>query len=178
MFLLNIVTMTEYSVEILNNRIKSYKAYSLSSKLHKSIRRANFPEDISENIVKFFLDCEKIIPGDLYSVKYGKIEVKCFSSTGPISFGPRETWETLIVLDATNFLDDIYTVHVVSISSRDFDVKINKKETYKDQVYQKRRPRISWKSLKTQVISQTKSFNILVDNSSTIGNVTELPANL
>jgi hypothetical protein len=170
--------MTKYSFEILQQRIKSYKLYSLSSKLHETIRRANFPEDISENIVKFFVAGDRITPGDIYSRDYGKIEVKCFSSTGPISFGPKETWETLIVLDATKFLEDRYTVHIITVSSRDFNVKINKKETYKDQVYQKRRPRLSWKSLKTQVISQTKSFSILLDNSSTIGNVTEFPANL
>lgn len=57
--------MTSYSFEILKERVKSYKAYSLSSKLHKSIRRSIFPEDVSENIVKFFLDGETITPGDL-----------------------------------------------------------------------------------------------------------------
>ena len=170
--------MKFYSIEILKERVKKYKAYSLSSDLHTSIRRPNFPEDISENIVKYFLDCEKITPGDLYSPLLGKIEVKCFSSKGPISFGPKETWDTLIVLDAISFLEDKYKLHIIRINSRDFNIKVNKNETYKDQVFQKRRPRISWKSLYEQVKDQTKTFIILFANISTIGNVTEFPANL
>lgn len=170
--------MSLYSLEILYKRIKEYKSYSLSSQLHSSIRRPNFPEDISENIVKLYLNCKKVSPGDLFSDKYGKIEVKCFSSSGPISFGPKENWDTLIILDATQFYNDVYTLHIINTSSKNFNIKINKKETYQDQVLQKRRPRLSWQNLYKQIDCHTKIFNILDDNFSTIGNVTELPANL
>ena len=75
----------EYTKEILLSRLESYKKFHSSSSLHKKIRKPNFPEDISENIVKNFLEFEttwKEKTGDLFSKKFGKIEIKCFSSDG------------------------------------------------------------------------------------------------
>lgn len=168
----------EYSYEILYKRLYLFKTYSSSSHLHNSIRKPNFPEDISENIVKLFLNCEKITPGDLFSKEFGKIELKCFSSRGPISFGPKEKWDTLMVLDATQYFKDSYILYIINISSDIFDIKINKHQTYKDQINQKRRPRISWDKLKIYSKNHSKIFNIRLDKISTIGTVTEFPANL
>jgi hypothetical protein len=65
-----------YTKNILINRLTSYKNFYNSAKLHKKIRKPNFPEDISENLVKFTIseNCAwKEKPGDLYSEVLGKI---------------------------------------------------------------------------------------------------------
>lgn len=136
--------MKEYCKEILTCRLNSYIEYHNSSKLHEKIRKPNFPEDISENIVKLYVnDCEwKQKSGDLYSEINGKIEVKCFSSHGPISFGPKESWDILFIVDATDFINS---------KSCDFNIKISKSQTFLDQILEKRRPRICWKKLYPQI---------------------------
>lgn len=164
-----------YDYNVLIQRITSYKKFRETAELDKSIRRPNFPEDISENLVKLFLNCENIKPGDLYSKTLQKIEVKCFSSDGPISFDPKEKWETLIVVDAKNYKKDEYFIHIINISSSNFNFKCNKLESYKDQIQQKRRPRILWKNLYNQV---SKTFKILLANSAIIGTEIEFPASL
>jgi hypothetical protein len=155
----------EYTKEILLSRLESYKAFHSSSILHKKIRRPNFPEDISENIVKNFLDFEttwKKETGDLYSEKIGKIEIKCFSSDGPISFGPKEEWEILYVLDAKNFKNNIFKIHQVDLSSKQFrNIQVSKSQTFGDQILQSRRPRICWQSLYAKIknhVTSTKIF--------------------
>jgi hypothetical protein len=125
-----------------------------------------------------FLECSNIKPGDLYREKLGKIEVKCFSSDGPLSFGPKEKWKTLVVLDAKNYQKDEYFLHLLNIPSDDFNFTCNKKETYKDQINQKRRPRTSWKKLYSKVKNHCRTFKIRLDSSFIIGNEIEFPANL
>lgn len=146
--------MKNYCKEILTCRLNSYIEYHNSSKLHEKIRKPNFPEDISENIVKLYLlnDCEwKQKSGDLYSEINGKIEVKCFSSRGPISFGPKESWDILFIVDATDFINSKFVIHKINIKSCDFDIKISKSQTFLDQILEKRRPRICWKKLYPQI---------------------------
>ena len=155
----------EYTKEILLSRLESYKKFHSSSSLHKKIRKPNFPEDISENIVKNFLEFEttwKEKTGDLFSKKFGKIEIKCFSSDGPISFGPKEEWEILYVLDAKNFANNVFELHKVNLSSKQFrDIQVSKKQKFSDQILQSRRPRICWSSLYKKIenhVSSTKIF--------------------
>ena len=62
-------------------------------------RNPNFPEDISETMIMHILQskdptCTRDTKsGDLWSKSEKKIECKCFTSNGPISFGPNSKWD-------------------------------------------------------------------------------------
>lgn len=152
--------MSGYTVEILRQRINAYKILHVSCGLNDNIRRPNFPEDISENIVRFHIGdtCAwRDGPGDLYCSHNGKIEVKCFTSDGPISFGPKEDWDELYVVDAREFYRDKYTIHRIKCSSNDPDwmlMSVNNKQTFRDQIKQKRRPRMS----PSRLLSEMKKY--------------------
>jgi hypothetical protein len=101
--------------------------YIESKKLHPDCRTQNFPDYISENITKFiinkiqnlktsqnskepvgFFNCINSKIGDLEIINDNeviKVEVKCFTSKGPSSFGPKEKWNLLYFLDATDFIN-------------------------------------------------------------------------
>lgn len=129
-------------------------------------RLPNFPEDISENIVKHLIkriegvECKREkTKGDLTSHNNELIEVKCFTSDGPSSFGPRESWDCLYFLDAIDYLCGnfkLYKVPIKNDSEIFQSIKVNSKETYGDQCKQKRRPRISFKQLHKQIEPYTQ----------------------
>lgn len=160
----NVVSVEDdsYDLSVLKSRLTSYIQY-LSNCIehqHQNIRRPNFPEDISENIVKFVIreKIDKTVKrsktGDLESQLEGQIEVKCFSAVGPTSFGPTEKWSTLYFLDATRCLENYYTVYRIALSNNSDcwkNISINKSETYQDHCQQKRRPRINWNDIKKQL---------------------------
>lgn len=86
------------------NSIKDIKK---QMKCVKNIRQPNSPEVISEYLTQ---KSYKLKFNDDVSKKTGdincgdkKIEVKCFTSKGPSSFGPKESWDELIFVDAINF---------------------------------------------------------------------------
>lgn len=73
-------------------------------------RRPNIPEILSESIIKYII--KQIDPcvefescsGDI-TIKNGpRIESKCDSSGGPMSFGPTERWDYLYILIVDKFL--------------------------------------------------------------------------
>jgi len=169
-----------YSEQALKERFFHHKLYvesTLTWKQEHGIEQArlpNMPEDISENIVKFIArntlnmqDCvwtkgaeqqsddeDQITTGDLHSTSIGKLECKCFTSDGPISFGPTESWNVLYFLDARDWLNDhfvLYAFNDTNLSADWQNVKVNKTQTYADQCKAKRRPRISWNSLQPQL---------------------------
>lgn len=146
---------------IKNNLIKTDINKTLSS---RKMRQDNFPSEISENIVKFAIFKKyKIMP--TWDVKSGDlqiniqsfqiiIEVKGFSSTGPTSFGPKEKWDYIYFVDATDFKRSMFKVYEVKISNNNEiwrNIKVNKDETFKDQCKQKRRPRLCFNSIKSQL---------------------------
>lgn len=172
--------MDNYSEHALQERFFLHKLYVESTFNWKhdhqieQVRLPNMPEDISENIVKFIArnilnvqDCvwtkgatqdddddEVITSGDLHSPTIGKLECKCFTSDGPLSFGPTESWNVLYFLDARDWLNDrfiLYAFNDTNLSSVWQNVKVNKTQTYADQSKAKRRPRISWNSLHPQL---------------------------
>jgi hypothetical protein len=165
-----------YTKEILRTRINNFKEFYESATLHPKIRKPNFPEDISENIVKFYIGtCEwNKKAGDLTKNDNKKIEVKCVNSSGPISFGPKEYWDELYIVDAKLFKKDIYTIHKININSKNFNPKISKTQTFKNQVFEKRRPRIRLDTLLDQISSTSE--NIFLDNLLTNSTVTAFPA--
>ena len=147
----------------------SYKQYCIDknkiySKHEKTARLPNFPEDVSENIVRQYIIQKEHINciwntkiGDLEKVfeeSRKKVEVKCFASIGPTSFGPTETWDELYFLDATDFMNDNIKIYKISLSSDSLtfkNIKINKLQTYDDQCVEKRRPRICFDQIQSQL---------------------------
>jgi len=127
------------------------------------------PEDISENMVKFIIrlrlgdatsnwpkssTCTKKLSGDLVSLREGVQEVKCFTSDGPLSFGPKEAWNVIYFLDARNWLDNKYVLWRVNLSNTSNEwknIKVNETQTIADQSAQGRRPRNSWEGIKNSL---------------------------
>lgn len=156
-----------YTAEILKEQYNLHKRYvecrkKATKNCNVKVRFPCIPEDISENIIKNIIhnklkdkssswDCKK---GDLYSLKEGKQECKCFTSNGPISFTPTSEWDVLYFLDARKWLNDIFILYKVNLkktSSEWKNIKVNKSETFQDHCDQKRRPRIGWEGLKGQL---------------------------
>lgn len=122
-------------------------------------RLPNFPEDVSENIVKFLLrkimnrDCNKAKVGDLVS-DGKKIEVKCFVSNGPSSFGPTEEFDELYFVDARKFKESFFEIYKVDLTSQSEawnNIQVSKASTMLQQKNQKRRPRISFMEIRKQI---------------------------
>lgn len=136
---------------------KKWKIYDTVNKR----KLPNFDEDISENIVRMIItnienkQCLwKIKNGDLFVDSKIKIEVKCFSSKSPSSFGPKERWDEIYFLDASNFINDIFICYKISLSNTHSiweNIKVNKTQTFKDQCNQNRRLRISFENIKNQI---------------------------
>jgi len=157
--------MDNYTPDILKQRFTTFKEYTMSLQtiidLGVKARRPNFPEDMSENIIKFIIqnklddkssswNCD----GDLISEKEGIQECKCFTSAGPSSFSPKSKWDVIYFLDATNWQDDkfiLYRVALKATSDEWKNIKVNKTTTFNSQCKQGRRPRINWKYLKPQI---------------------------
>jgi hypothetical protein len=134
----------------------------LSREAGISFRLPSIPEDITENLIKFALHVRHDPTsqwgtkhaGDLFSLKEGKQECKCFTSVGPISFTPSSDWDVIYFLDATGWLNDQFLLYraPLRMSSREWKaIKINKTQTYGDQSEQGRRPRIGWSQLHPQL---------------------------
>lgn len=136
----------------------------------RSVRMPIMDEDISENIIKFIINyklgdpsCKWTkgiakkgdkISGDLISATTGAIECKCFTSDGPISFGPTEKWNEIYFLDARETMENrfkIYRVPLANSSDTWKSLNISKTQTFEDQCKQARRPRIIWESLYPQI---------------------------
>jgi len=125
------------------------------------IRLPGFPEDISENMIKFILRNNgdstvhwNTTSGDLYSSKEGRIECKATTSAGPISFSPTSDWDVLYVMDATQWRCDKYIVYRINIKksySEWSEIKVKRTENFGDQCKSGRRPRCTWSMLKPQL---------------------------
>ena len=82
-------------------------------------------------------------------------EIKTVTSKGPISFGPTEKWDLLAILDAQQFEQGRYQLYLISRTNQQLGyLKVNKKQTFADQIRQKRRPRICLSKLLAQIDSQ------------------------
>jgi hypothetical protein len=127
------------------------------------LRLPNFPEYLSENIIKFIIhyklgdktsnwNCKK---GDLLSDKEGVQECKAFTSDGPLSFSPTTEWDVIYFLDAREWLLNRYVLYKSNLR-RTMDewknIEMSKKETFEVQSKQGRRPHIGWEKLKPQII--------------------------
>lgn len=139
---------------------------TLNKTVKRKIRKPNFPEVVSEALVKMITNAEIPKFGDLVKAKK-KIEVKCFSSTGPTSFGPTENWDIIIFVDATKHPKlKFYTCEMSNVNPKWQSIKMNKAQTFLQQCESKRRPRISFSAIQAQGISfkmmlETDIFTVL-----------------
>lgn len=155
-----------YTKTILQRRFTQHKNYvqesiQISKESGIVFRFPSIPEDISENLIKFILHRTHdptsrwdTKTGDLFSTKEGKQECKCFTSVGPISFTPHSDWDVIYFLDATQWLKDhfiLYRIPLRMSSPEWMSVQINRRQTYRDQSDQGRRPRIGWLPLYSQM---------------------------
>jgi len=155
-----------YTPDVLRNQYKIFKQYAFtreqaSAHTNIRIRMPCIPEDISENMIKFILQNYqeddthwKCGSGDLLSWKEGKQECKCFTSDGPSSFTPFSTWDVIYFMDARQWRRDQFILYRVSLSNQSDiwkNIKVNKTQTFQDQVAHGRRPRIPWKYLFPQI---------------------------
>ena len=146
MLLINFIEQYYFIKRINNNLQKNYK----------KIRQNNFPSEISENIAKFsLLKVFPIMPN--WNTKHGDlqinntiIEVKAFSSDGPVSFRPSEKWDYLCFVDCRNFLKEYFDIYLLKRSNNSKDIQnmyVNATEIFHKQCLQKRRPRITFNAL-------------------------------
>lgn len=83
-----------------------------------------------------------------------KIEIKCFTSNGPVSFGPKERWDTILFVDARSYKSYHYSLYEITLNndSPEFRaLKVSKTQTYGDQCSQGRRPRLSFSQIQSQI---------------------------
>lgn len=126
--------------------------------------RYNFPEVLSENLVRLVIHyhlgditaTRNTKSGDVWCVTLGKVEAKCITSTGPISFTPKlqDAWNVLFLVDATLWIDNIFRVYKIDIASSDNawkHIKVNADQTFEDQASQGRRPRAILTLLRKQI---------------------------
>lgn len=162
----------ESEIEIMREYYACYQRMcELSGKL-KTIygkgRKPNFPEFISEFLARTITaGAIKAKVGDLDLEEDGKtykLEVKCFASDGPISFGPTEKWDRICLLDARKH--GWITAHFHNIANTDSvwqNIRVSKKETYKAQCISGRRPRIGYKSLHAQLPTPVKTVSFKIE---------------
>ncbi len=148
-----------------HDAIEKINKMNLKNGSAKRSRHANFPSEISENIVKMIIEkkyegnVKWITGGDLFH-NGDKIEVKAFSADGPCSFGPRSTWERLYILDARKFHDDTFICYEFPFPNSYptwQEMKVNSQQTYQEQCRQGRRPHINFGKINEQV-KLTKIF--------------------
>ena len=115
-----------------DNRIRKQ---NLGRKPGDRFKRPLFPSDISESIVRLLYGIiyDRNKPGDIHLE--GKLgEIKCMSSDVPISFGYKQKWDILFIVDARRYDDGFYTVYRFDVSSDDplfQNLPVNKKgDTY------------------------------------------------
>jgi len=134
---------------ILDQYIENYTSLNkINEQLRKKkCRHDNFPSHISENITKFAIYAKYRImpnwdvkPGDLDLIGR-KIEVKGYSSDGPTSFGPSESWDWIYFVDCRHFAKREFIVYEIRLSNRDDKwkhIQMTKQQTY-DQISQSNR---------------------------------------
>ena len=115
-------------------------------------RRPNFPENISENIVRFLLykTRNQIYTregtGDLNLIGgQHRVEVKTFATAKtPCSFGPKTPWDEIYFLDATRFRDEIFKCYRVNLPHNSDvwkQLRISKTKSMEDGRTEGKRPR-------------------------------------
>jgi hypothetical protein len=158
------------------NISKLFDGYLTYSKLLQEygLRRPPFPEGLSETLAGICLSkyynrkISKALTGDLIDeeTKY-KYEIKCFSSTGPSSFGPDEEWNSLVFVDFMDYMNGNFIVYEFPYSNDSNEIQsllLSKKETYKDHCKNGRRPHICFNEFCKQNKNESKLTVIFCGN--------------
>lgn len=164
------ITLDHIKKMISCERERIYTYNSIADELGYELFRlcGGLPEVLSENIIRLIIkfklgdntctwskekkEKKENNSGDLVSEIDGRIEAKSFTSSAPLSFGPKERWDKLYFLDARKWLDDQFILYKLNCTNQNFkNIRVNKKETYGDQIMTNRRPRICWNALKPQL---------------------------
>jgi hypothetical protein len=168
------------TIDIYNRTINDEKEINTFLK-NKKIRLSNFPSHISENIAKLAINKKyRFMPnwdtdkGDLIlktKTRIIRMEVKGSINlfNGPPTFGPTEEWDIIYFVDGVNTMEKKYKVYEIKLSNNSHkwkNIKVNKTQTYYDQCLQKRRPRIVFRELQSQLGNDCK---LIFD-----GNINEL----
>ena len=93
---------------------------------------------------------------DAFDFKNNKrIQVKCSTSTGPSSFGPKSVWDYIYFLDMWNNgnIDGSYKIYHIP-NEYIYNTKVNKNQKMSDQQDQSRRPT----KYKKKYIKATKRY--------------------
>ena len=80
---------------------------------------------------------------------------------GPSSYGPTENWDEIYFVDAVENNDKIYTIYQVKLSSTSEkwkNITVSKTQTFADQCLLGRRPRLTFKELRSQLGEDCKLF--------------------
>lgn len=166
----HVIELDVYTEDILREQYELYNEYcgkiNMLNKVMKkrslssnSIRRDNFPSAVSENIAKFAIIRKygkKHLPtwqcdGDLESLEHGRLEVKGFSSTGPISFGPTEKWDIIYFVDCRSQEFIVYELRLPNTDSVWRRLRLSACQTFDDQCVQGKRPRHAFDGIKKQL---------------------------
>jgi len=134
-------------IKIVNQTVKQGK--------EKKCRLPNFPEGVSEHVIgKILAGATVGKSGDLM-IGNLRIEIKCFSSTGPSSFGPTCPWNIIIFVDATKHPKIKIWISYASNSSEEWKSLILSSTkgivTFEDQCKAGRRPRCSFQKIREHV---------------------------
>lgn len=155
-----------YKIEYNHNQL----IMQFNKETNCKMRQNGLCEIISENAIKFFIknhlneECYNASTGDLCikkNEKITKVECKCFTSDGPISFGPQESWDKLFFLDARKWLNNQFKIIEINISNSNkkwTEIVFNKvkNETFKTQIDAGRRPRMNWNQLSSLIPKENK----------------------
>lgn len=154
--------MNSHIITVVRHFIKGTELARESKSLGLNSRNPGFPSEISEFMALKVLSRKWNIPEKKFIVGKSadiildnkKIEVKCFSSDAPVSFGSNQSWSYLILIDAKKYVNDSYFVYLVphcNNSSVIKNIKINKSESFGDFYGTRIRPRIKPDNLLLQL---------------------------
>jgi hypothetical protein len=132
----------------------------------KKTRMINFPESISENIVKFAIFKKykimpnwDIKPGDLeidLITKVIKVEVKgaLDLNNGPATFGSKENWDIIYFVDGKLIHENKFTVYEIKLSNKSKmwkNLEVSKYVYWKTFIKTGKRPRMNFLQIKNQL---------------------------
>jgi len=183
---MGVIGSDKYNLALLRQMYNLHRTYvanraNLAQLYGVSIRSSGLPEDLSENMIKFIISTRSTnksmsdvtwnCSGDLYSPTNGKLECKCFTSDGPISFSPKPDWNSIYFLDATQWLNNRFVLYHTNLrgSSEIWkQIMINRTNNFNDLSVLGRRPRLTWCKLYPQIKDCTSvefdgSFDDIVD---------------
>lgn len=150
--------MDLYSRRVLKSTFYLHRAYILKLKKIKCIKRIpGLPEHLSENMIKFIINSNSgnnaVWNQKGCDLKDNNVRIECKSvtSNGPITFGSKQEWDHLYILDARRWLRNHFKLYMTDIGSESEEwksVRITKQLCIKDTPCG---VKIIWDKLKPQV---------------------------